>query len=260
MSDSKLFKRSRVILNDKSYVVSIPKRMLNVNLTDIPEQSVTIPVAPTGEPEVILDAEQEAARIIKEAKESSEAIIVDAYHQADRIRENAEKEGKDLGYKEGFSLGTKEAEQTLNDEYNKKIDEVLSIKNELNEKHKNLFKDSEAEIIDLVLTTVDKVFETRRHSDEYLIETLIKQAVSKISKSTTITIRVSDIDYPIAIASRNRILTGSERIDDIEFKRDSSLEQGSCLIESENGIIDSSLDSQFQGIREIFTALLNKDK
>lgn len=255
-----------MIIDDKSYVVQI-KDQKNppsedgafLDETDdlILEEDKTIKkstvdLAQAEADRILEEADGDAAEILKNAQESAEKIILDAYEKAEEIKQNALEEGKAQGLADG--------RQQLEAEYKALVDEALAIREEFNEEKKTLIEQSEQEMVALVLGVVDKVFAGRREGDDYLIESLIKTAIDKLGDVSSVVVRVSELDYPIAIACRSRLLMGKERVEKVEFKSDNSLEPGSCVIESATGIVDASLDVQFKSIKDTFNYLLNSSQ
>ena len=55
------------------------------------------------------------------------------------------------------------------------------------------------------------------------------------------------------------ILATSEKIEDIEIRRDPTLDNGSCIIDTDAGSIDSSISVQLDQIKAVFDALLKGD-
>ncbi len=89
-----------------------------------------------------------------------------------------------------------------------------------------------------------------------LIETLIKQGIGRVTKSHLVSIRVSNEDYNHALSIKPMVIASSDKIEDIEIKRDPTLPNGSCIIDTDSGSIDSSIQTQMSQIKALFEDLL----
>lgn len=259
---SKIFKSSRIVLDDKAFVLSSTQEQKELN-HKVEELAVAEHIdAEATANQLIEEARREANKILEEAdrhydekmaaaQASSDAIISDAYDQAKGIMEQAKADGYQDGYNRGIEDSQEIAKQI--------VDEALSIKSEWNEIRKKVYKEAESEMITLVIEAIEKVFDYKVETDQSIIETLIKQGIERISKSHAITIRVSNEDYNHALSVRPMLLATSDKIEEMELKRDPSLPSGSCMIDTDSGSIDSSLSTQLDQIRKIFEDLLKGD-
>lgn len=259
---SKLLKRSRIVLGDESYVLSLPSTVV-VEQKPVPvsddgaEEDFSDPIAlalsqTSGKDregkENEEDVQEAAEDIIRQAKQTSESIILEAYDQADTIRAKA----KSDGYEEGIRKAAEEYESKLIERV-AELDELR--KQYLNEKH-NLFASSEREMIDIVLSAMDKVFHSRAEHDESVVESLVSGCINQVTRTERIVVRICETDYLQAISAKHRLLAGNERVEDLEFRVDPSLSKGSCVIETSSGVIDASVDVQLSEIKRLFDSMI----
>jgi len=252
---SKIFKSAKVVLDDKAFVLSNKFEMPESaaveeanewSLSDAAEQAVEDARA---EAQKIYDeADKEASEKLKDAQKSAESIIADAYDQAKGIMEKAQEEGYRDGYNQGIEESQKEADAI--------IGQAQQIKEEWVRERAELFEQSEPEMIGLVLDTLEKILGKHVNEDETLIESIMRLGISRITKTAHLAVRVSSEDYAHAMAVKPMILAISDKVDDIEIKRDPSLENGSCIIETDSGNIDSSVWKQFEQVKTMFQSML----
>ncbi len=264
-NSSKVFKKRQVTLDNETFVVSIPAKDR--------EQSLAEPVEYTGVPsdsadsvdegshpdlvelalgEVLNDAHVEAKNILDNARSSADAIIVEAYDQAEEIRAKAKEEG----YREGVEDCERKCQANLD----KELEELLLIREQLTKKERELYIDAETDIIGLVIDSVKKILGEYVTKDEEYIEELVKTALAKVTKSHKVVLRVSPDDVETAERVRTRLLISSDRIDEIQIKRDISLSGGQCIIETERGAINASIDGQLQKLIETFELVLAESR
>ncbi len=254
---SKIFKSSRVILDEKAFVLK--------NRTDhpvkvdeplaakegvSPSEAANEIIARAHEEaeEILTNADQEADQRLRNAQSSSDAIISDAYDQAKGIMEQAKQEG----YKEGYEQGL----QRSREEGNEIIRQAEAIKNAWINERAEIFQSVEKETIELVLEVVEKILNHHVETDVTLVESLIKMGLQRVTRTEQLSIRVSTDDYNQAIAVKPIILAMSDKIEEIEIKRDVTLPNGSCIIDADSGSVDSGVWTQFEEVSKLFEDML----
>ncbi len=196
--------------------------------------------------------EQAAQSVDKEAiqKELEEIVEVakqEALKQAELIKEQAKKEGFELGYKDGYEQGLKEAEQKLaqtTNEYSKKLDESIQKLIQTTQDINNRYKELENAATDAILTIVNKVISKKIEEDKEIISGMVKEALG-LTESSKLKIKLNPED---AKNVEENIDTLSED-KSISIVSDDNLPRGSILIEEENGnVIDAGVDSKMEQV------------
>ncbi len=259
---SKIFKSSRVVLDDKAFVLST-KLNAHVSTDEIVEMAAIEGIDPSEAANQLIEAaKKEANKILEEAdaeyeqkmasaQSSSEAIVSNAYDQAKGIMEQAKAEGYQDGYNRGVEDSSEIAKQI--------VDEALAIKEEWAEMRQDIMRDAESEMVHLVIEAIEKILEYKVETDQTLIETLIKQGIGRVTKSHLVSIRVSNEDYNHALSIKPMVIATSDKIEDIEIKRDPTLPNGSCIIDTDSGSIDSGIGTQLAQLKSLFEDLLKGD-
>lgn len=201
--------------------------------------------------EMLEQSQVDAKEMIDSSKEDSQKMIADAYSEAQEILENAKKEGFSSGEKDGFEQGRAIADGLIND--------AMDIKENLQQKNESMVKENEEKVINMIIAISEKILNKKISEDYELIEGLVKSALDKCVYTEGLVLRVSSHDYDYAISSKKKFLALAEGVSDIEIREDSSLEGGSCIIDSESGSIDSSVWTQFEHVRDKFIELLRSE-
>ncbi|HAS74449.1 MAG TPA: hypothetical protein DCS67_09920 [Clostridiales bacterium UBA8960] len=159
---SKIFKSSRVVLDDKAFVLSA-KLNEHISPDEIIEMAATEGLKPSeAATQLIETAKHEANRILEEAdfeyeqklanaQSSSDAIVSHAYDQAKGIMEQAKAEGYQDGYNSGIEDSREIAKQI--------VDEALSIKEEWAQMRQEIMKDTETEMVRIVIDAIEKILD-----------------------------------------------------------------------------------------------------
>lgn len=180
------------------------------------------------------NANAEAARIIEDARLQAEQIVSEANRNADTAFEEA----KQNGYYEGCSKADAEIEkkqQELETEYNKKKSELENEYNEL--------KDSiEPELVEVITDVFRKVTGVVTEDNHDIILHLINDVMHNADASRDFVIKVSPDDYSFLINNQGKIYCAMSREVNIDIVEDVTLERNQCMIETNTGIFNCSLD------------------
>lgn len=186
--------------------------------------------------EQIIDrAKVEAARIIKEAENQAKTKL-------EETKRLAEDEGRRVGQEAGYEEGREERMQVL-----KKIEGIL---NSAKERHDEILKSAELEIVDLAVLVAEKIIRQEVKGDRGVVVATVKDALKRLMGKEEITIRINMEDLEIVKAHKDEFLSQTKGLRMITFKEDSSIERGGCRIETDFGSVDATISTQLEEIRD----------
>lgn len=186
--------------------------------------------------------EKAAAKIIEEAQAKADQMINDANEYAETIKNNAYEEGMNQGLEEGRVRAKAEQEQLkaeFDEECSKRYDEISKYENSLEEK-----------FADIMIRLISKITGVLCEDRKDVIIFLIDNALHNVSKSKNITIRVSDGDFANVDSAKDKLKEKLTSDVELDIAEDSSLSENQCIIETDSGIIDCSLDAQLDNLKE----------
>lgn len=198
--------------------------------------------------ELLDDALDKAKDLYDDAREKANKIIQDAYAEADSIRDNARQEGYELGLEEGNMEAMKRADIYL-DKLQKEQNELLA---ENNKKMEECILDAENKIVDVACMLIDKLTGILVKDYKPVMLHMINNALNESEAGRKFIIRVSEDNYAYISDNYERLSGAANPGISIEIYGDSKLDTHNCIIESENGIIDLSMDIQ---VRNLITAI-----
>lgn len=181
-------------------------------------------------------ANERAEEIIALANADAEAIIEDAKQECVAIKQAAMASGRNEGYQEGKVRAAKELESQ------RKLleEERQSLQSQYEQKLKNM----ESELVDTILTVFSKVTHVLAEDKKDIVMKLVDDALAKNEFNSDLLIRVSSADYKFVMdnkASLSKVLHGNMQLEVVE---DPTFSKGQCMIETDSGIYDCSLDIQ----------------
>ncbi|MDF1751920.1 MAG: type III secretion system stator protein SctL [Verrucomicrobiales bacterium] len=182
----------------------------------------------------VIEAEEfsvfrEAEQILAQAKLESEKIL-------ERARDTFEEE-RERGYIAGFEEGKAEISEHL----------VRTV-----QKSARYLNDIELSMVDVVLASVRTIAEG--FSDREKIRPVVNRLISQAKKQDQVTLWVSREDFESQRADLRGLHQRHPDIGSIKVEMRPDLKIGECILETEVGKIESTLDAHLETIR---TALIN---
>lgn len=118
-----------------------------------------------------------------------------------------------------------------------------------------IYRESEDEVINLIMLVARKVIIREVTQDRSILAAVVKNALDGLSAREEVTVRINPDDYALATSGRNEILQKELVSERLQLKPDSSVAAGFCLVDTEMGTIDASLDGQ---IEQLFRSFLEQ--
>ncbi len=201
----------------------------------------------------IEETKRTAKSILERANSESEAIVKNAKAESVKIFENAVRdvqkhieELKKQAYDEAYARGCEDAQT----EATRLMEESEKVLRETYEKKEETLSEIEPKMIELVVKIADKLLGDTVKFNHQVILHLIKKGLSQTTVTGNIKIHVSPDDYDLVIGNKNDILEVAGESAEVEILRDFSLKELDCIIETQFGNIECSLDQQFLNLKE----------
>lgn len=178
--------------------------------------------------------------VVAKARQEADAIIAEAESKAEEIRNQAYEEGKAQGREEGASQALSMAESQrakMQAEYDRRFQE-------LKEQEENL----EPHFAEILAGLVQKITGVLCEDKKDVITYLIDNALNNLESTKKIVLRVSKDDIAAVSAKRDDFVKGVKAGTEFEIMEDNSLSANQCIIETDNKIIDCSLDAQLDSL------------
>lgn len=184
------------------------------------------PKKPIIEKEVV-GATHEARRIITEAEAEAQQLIEEARSQVQTIRDHAYQEGREEAVAE----------------YTKRMVEAL-----------RAFDGYRAEIepqyVGLVRVCVEKILGQELKLNPDAVVGIVRNTLRDATQQREINVRVHPADVEILRKNQRRLLDMLARAGSIEIREDQAVRRGGCIVVTEQGTMDASLDRQLAAIEE----------
>ena len=199
--------------------------------------------------EDIAEINEKASDVLDDAYKRAEQIIADAKSEADRILSDSKKKSADMleqAKEDGMSqalelarLQTEELEMNLTKEYEEKC-------RKLDAEYDERIKRMEPELVDILLKIFSEVTGVLAKDKKDMILTLVDTVMSGTDVSKNYIIKTSREDAQFLRDNKERIHGTVGRDINVEIVEDPTLKRNQCLIDTDIGIFDCSLDIQLE--------------
>ena len=194
----------------------------------------------TATDEKIIPAEDystlmQAFEILEKAKEDAKKFKEETARECELLRESAQKEGFDTG------LGT----------FN---EHLLAFERELRKLRHEMMQ----QVLPLAVKAAKKIVakELELHPDA--IVDIVMQTLAPITQNRRIAIYVNKADKEILEAHKPRIKELFEQLESLSIQERPDVEVGGCIIETESGIINASMENQWRALESAFEKYMKR--
>ena len=194
--------------------------------------------------ELLEDARNQAQAIIDDANAQAQEILNVAQLNADAMKNLARQDGE----KEGYNEGTQRAALELQDAQVQMRAEVERVQNEYMDRQLHM----EREIVEMCLPVFEHVFAAELSGRKDVIYHLLDHCIMKIERTGQMQIKVSDANAEYIKSKKDEIQGKVGAEVGLDIIADPLLNDDQCIIETDGGIFDCSIDTELDNlIREI---------
>lgn len=245
---SKVFKDSDIVVENYHLLLDsiIKNEKAQVSLRTLPADNSL-----GKKEEVLWQAKLKAYKLIENGMECANSIILKANQKAQDELEQARKNG----FQEGYAVGLKKGEERIA----AGITEMQLLINSLEEKKAEMLKKYEEELKDLAISIAKKVIDSELDNDNSRFLAIYKNAIKQHSKQAWVKITVSEYEADFAIANKSELMALAKGAKDIKIIVDSNACRGTCIVETPSSVVDASVDTQLNRLKEMLSESENQE-
>ncbi len=183
---------------------------------------------------------QQNDRILEEARKEAAQILAAAKLDAEKASELICEEARKNGYEDGLQKSMEKIQEKQT-----KLDQLIDRQNQ---EYLAQINNLEPQFTDIVSLLVEKITGIVVEDKKHVIQYLIHNAIMNTDNSRSYVIRVSKEDYEFVLSKKEElgILVKDNAVIDVTLDKD--LDKNQCMIETDTGIIDCSLDIQLSNL------------
>ena len=179
-----------------------------------------------------------------EIHRQEEEIINQARTEAELIKSRAQA----AGYEQGIAEGREIAEQQL-DARMKQLDrEYTERLNALEAEYARKYHEMEPALVNTLIEVFSKITNTMADGKRDTVLFLVNGVLRNTEVSKEYVIRVSEDDYNYLLSNKHLIHNGINKDIKIDICIDAGLTRNQCIIETDSGVFDCSLDIQLENL------------
>lgn len=182
----------------------------------------------------------QADELLEDARMQADAILAEAQDQAESLKSHYEEEGKKIGYQEGLAQALSE----YNDKQAALDAEHARLEQEFRDKEKNM----ESELVDVIAEVMERFFMVQFGNKKDLLVHLIDNALVNIENSREFLIKVNDENFDFLNQYKSSLQEKVGNDLQLDIIRDPVLDIHQCLIETDGGVFDCSLDVELENL------------
>lgn len=225
-----------------------------------PEETAAAQPAPEPEPEkepTAIDFAQIQAEAIladaqREAEEIREKALAEAQAELEQLRKVAKEDGYNMGFSQGVAEGRRQAQEKLEEMAAAQEQEVQAFLKEAVQARDRILDESKEDLKELALAIAEKVIRVSLKSSGGVLLRMIESATAKRRRCEWVQIYIADCDAKASAETIPELTQAlsrlSERVRVIPMGDD---ESGTCIIEMPDEIIDASVSTQLDNLRDI---------
>ena len=175
-----------------------------------------------------------------------------AEDNAKAVKQNADKERMWIiqsSSKEGFDKGYQEAQQQCQEELNRRLQELNQKQQEMEQEVQKQKEEMEPVLVETILDVFSHMTHLLMEDKKDLILAVVNSAFEDIDISKNYLIRVCHDDAVFLKENKDKIVTAVSDVN-IEIVEDSLMTKGQCMIDTDMGVFDCSLDGQIDKLME----------
>lgn len=197
---------------------------------------------------IIEDAKNQANSITADAKVATMAVIDKANNECVKIKEIARQEG----HREGFAEGKSEGRAESIDKYKKYIDAAGKLLSEINAHKEAYYISNEEELRAVVFEVAQKVVHAELKAAPEDIENILADAAKNFRNSDYIKIILKEEEMTERFKTDEKLINKIiPFIPDIEIVFDNDTEDGTIVLDNGSEIVDASIPTQLDFLKEI---------
>lgn len=204
------------------------------------------------------DLKEQARAIIADAEHTAQRLLLDARAEARRLTAKSSEIGRVEGYAagheqgldEGRDVGRREAETAHGEAIRQTLTGWNAALVEWEQQRRDMLMAAREDVIALAVAIGERI--THRvieHSPE-LVTAQVAEALSLVSRRTEAVVRLHPDDRAFVEPLLDEILSRIDACTSVRLMSESSMTRGGCVVTTEGGMIDASIETQLRRITE----------
>lgn len=192
------------------------------------------------------------AQILEDAKKQARQIVQEAREQAELLRKEAFEEGRNKGEKEGFEAAYEQGKADMEREVRVMQKKFADVIRDVTIQKDRILEKNVDDLKKISIAVAEKVIQTSIRSSEEIVKRMIMAATEKLKKRQWAKIYITKCDTEVNMEVDSEFLESLSHLsDNLKIITMSNGEEGTCIIELPDEVIDASVGTQLENIKDI---------
>jgi len=156
----------------------------------------------------------------------------------------------DAAYQRGLAEGIQKGRQEARHDLEREFSLVAELARQWREKIDETMQQAEVTVLRLAFEIAKKVIHSEIRLNADMIHYVVREAVKRISHASEAVVHVNPADLERLESDANLIREMRDRVDRVTFKADETVTPGGCIVETNVGLVDATLESQLEEIEK----------
>lgn len=206
----------------------------------------------------LADIRAEADEILGRARAEAASILAEAQRHRNQLAEKARQQGHAEGQKAGLVEGRRagheqglaEACDRFGQDQDKLLGALTALLDDFDQQKRRMLSQAHKDLVRLALAIAGRVVKRVVAAEPEVAASNVREAVALVSSSSDVVVHV----HPAEVESLQRFCrewaerTG--RLDHVRVVADESIDRGGCVVRTDNGQVDATVQGQLDRIAE----------
>ncbi len=184
----------------------------------------------------------------QEEREYEDKVEEEVQRRLEAIKEEAFK----VGYEEGVNQGREEVFEQMRGIVDQKIDDLNGMINDVLATHEEIVSNQKKQIYQLVRNLSKWVILRELKDDGKYVERLLEKLVHEIQTKRNLLVQVGAEDFSQMEDVLNHLQSKLGELTNVRVEVNHKVATRGIIVESENGIIDATIEEQFEALDKLF--------
>ena len=186
----------------------------------------------------------------QEERDYEKTVSDEVERRINALYEETKNNAYQKGHQEGYEAAYKEGMAAINERVEDFVDVMNQVKSQLN----GVIEANKQDTIHMIKNLTKWIALKEIEDDEYLVR-LLNKLILEMNAKNNLLVRVNQESFKYMPEVIEKVQQKVGELANIRVEVDLDLEEKGIILESENGIIDASLDAQFKSLDKIFEAV-----
>ncbi|MDN3504443.1 MAG: type III secretion system stator protein SctL [Rhabdochlamydiaceae bacterium] len=177
----------------------------------------------------------QAKEVLNKAHEEREELLEKTRLECDELKKQAEAQG--------FQKGLEQFNE-----------QIMGLENSIKKSRHEM----QAQILPLVLKACKRIIGEELQTNPETIVHIIQQAIKPITTHQQVKIYINKADVKTVLDQKEVLKNRFEKLESLTIEPKKDVSEGSCIIETEVGIINATLENQWRALEAAFETYMKK--